>query len=149
MEGAVSDVLKKHPEIRQGVLTATSGIAGTATNAALRGQDVGKALEDNAAGIILSSVQSYRSESDLQNAIRARTSEALLKEEQQRQERENILISQIQEAAQREFGPATSEIELAQYSGATPRVNISGQLPLIYVGDTVTINDAGVIFDKS
>jgi hypothetical protein len=149
MEGAVSDVLKKHPEIRQGVLTATSGIAGTATNAALSGQDVGKALEDNAAGIILSSVQSYRSESDLQNAIRARTSEALLKEEQQRQEQENILISQIQEAAQREFGPATSEIELAQYSGATPKVNISGVLPLIYVGDTVTINDAGVIFDKA
>lgn len=65
------------------------------------------------------------------------------------QTREQQLIAQIQEAAGREFGPATSELELAQYSGGPVRVDVSGVLPTIYVGDTVTINSAGIVFDKA
>jgi predicted nucleic acid-binding Zn-ribbon protein len=62
---------------------------------------------------------------------------------------EERLIAQIQEAAGREFGPATSEIQLAQYAGGPVRVDVSGVLPTIYVGDTVTINSAGIVFDKA
>lgn len=65
------------------------------------------------------------------------------------QTREQQLIAQIQEAASREFGPATSELQLAQYTGGPVRVDVSGVLPTIYVGDTVTINSAGIVFDKA
>lgn len=65
------------------------------------------------------------------------------------QTREQQLIAQIQEAAGREFGPATSELQLAQYTGGPVKVDVSGVLPTIYVGDTVTINSAGIVFDKA
>jgi hypothetical protein len=71
MEGAVEKALNDNPEIKQTVLTATSGIAETATSAALRGIDVEEALERSAPGIILSSVQSYQREADRQDAIAA------------------------------------------------------------------------------
>jgi ABC-type Fe3+-citrate transport system substrate-binding protein len=61
MQTAMKDVLDKNPEIMASVLTATGGIATTATNAALRGEDVEKALENTAPGIILASVQTYQS----------------------------------------------------------------------------------------
>jgi hypothetical protein len=69
MQNAIKDVLDKDPEIMAGVLTATKGIAQTATSAALQGIDVGEALERTAPGIILSSVQSYQAEADRQDAL--------------------------------------------------------------------------------
>jgi hypothetical protein len=63
------ETLDKNPEIRAGVLTATNGIAQTATSAALQEIDVGEALERNAPGIILSSVQTYQAEADRQDAL--------------------------------------------------------------------------------
>jgi hypothetical protein len=69
MQNAMKDVLDKSPEIMAGVLTATKGIAQTATSAALQGIDVGEALERTAPGVILSSVQSYQAEADRQDAL--------------------------------------------------------------------------------
>ncbi|MEK9812962.1 MAG: hypothetical protein VW440_07985, partial [Bordetella sp.] len=76
MKGAMKDVLDKDPEIMAGVLTATNGIAQTATSAALQGIDVGEALERTAPGIILSSVQAYQAEADRQDEIRRKQEEA-------------------------------------------------------------------------
>jgi biotin carboxyl carrier protein len=76
MQTAMKDVLDKDPEIMASVLTATGGIATTATNAALRGEDVGKALENSAPGIILSSVQAYQAEADRQDEIKRKQEEA-------------------------------------------------------------------------
>jgi hypothetical protein len=75
MKGAMKDVLDKDPEIMASVLTATGGIATTATNAVLRGEDVEKALKNNAPGIILSSVQAYQSEADRQDEIKRKQEE--------------------------------------------------------------------------
>jgi hypothetical protein len=69
MKGAMKNVLDKDPEIMAGVLTATKGIAQTATSAALQGIDVQEALERTAPGVILSSVQSYQAEADRQDAL--------------------------------------------------------------------------------
>jgi hypothetical protein len=69
MQNAMKDVLDKDPEIMAGVLTATKGIAQTATSAALQGIDVQEALERTAPGVILSSVQSYQAEADRQDAL--------------------------------------------------------------------------------
>jgi hypothetical protein len=76
MKGAMKDVLDKDPEIMASVLTATGGIATTATNAFFRGEDVGEALKNNAPGIILSSVQTYQSEADRQDEIKRKQEEA-------------------------------------------------------------------------
>jgi hypothetical protein len=76
MKGAMKDVLDKDPEIMASVLTATGGIATTATNAFFRGEDVGEALKNNAPGIILSSVQAYQSEADRQDEIKRKQEEA-------------------------------------------------------------------------
>jgi hypothetical protein len=76
MQTAMKDVLDKDPEIMASVLTATGGIATTAANAALRGEDVGKALENSAPGIILSSVQAYQAEADRQDEIKRKQEEA-------------------------------------------------------------------------
>jgi hypothetical protein len=77
MQTAMKDVLDKDPEIMASVLTATGGIATTATNAVLRGEDVGKALENTAPGIILASVQTYQSEADRQDALAAQREKEL------------------------------------------------------------------------
>jgi hypothetical protein len=77
MQTAMKDVLDKNPEIMASVLTATGGIATTATNAVLRGEDVGKALENTAPGIILASVQTYQSEADRQDALAAQREKEL------------------------------------------------------------------------
>jgi hypothetical protein len=71
MQNAMKDVLDKSPEIMAGVLTATKGIAQTATSAALQGIDVGEALERTAPGVILSSVQSYQAEATVKDALAA------------------------------------------------------------------------------
>jgi hypothetical protein len=95
MQSAIKDVLDKDPEIMASVLTATSGIATTATNAALRGEDVGKALENNAPGVILSSVQSYQSEADRQDALAAQKEKELVAVQQPLQVAGPIQISGV------------------------------------------------------
>ena len=83
MQSAMKDVLDKDPEIMTSVLTATGGIATTATNAALRGEDVQKALENNAPGIILSSVQTYQAEADRQDALAAQREKDIVASQQE------------------------------------------------------------------
>jgi ABC-type Fe3+-citrate transport system substrate-binding protein len=83
MQTAMKDVLDKDPEIMASVLTATGGIATTAANAALRGEDVGKALENSAPGIILASVQTYQSEADRQDEIKSKRKSAAAQREKE------------------------------------------------------------------
>jgi hypothetical protein len=75
--------LDKNPEIRAGVLTATNGIAQTATNASLQGIDVGEALERTAPGVILSSVQAYQAEADRQDALAAQREKDIVASQQE------------------------------------------------------------------
>jgi hypothetical protein len=75
MQNAIKNVLDKDPEIMAGVLTATKGIAQTATSAALQGIDVGEALERTAPGVILSSVQAYQAEANRQDELRRQEEE--------------------------------------------------------------------------
>jgi hypothetical protein len=96
MQRAMSDVLDKDPEIMASVLTATGGIATTATNAALRGEDVGKALENTAPGIILASVQTYQSEADRQDALAAQREKDIVASQQEPDEILKIIEDQLQ-----------------------------------------------------
>ena len=96
MQTAMKDVLDKNPEIMASVLTATGGIATTATNAVLRGEDVGKALENTAPGIILASVQTYQSEADRQDALAAQKEKDIVASQQEPDEILKIIEDQLQ-----------------------------------------------------
>jgi len=63
--------------------------------------------------------------------FKPKTPEMLAQELQQREEQENVLISQIQEAAQREFGDAEA-LQLAEYKSPiiTDATQIDGEEPL-------------------
>ena len=66
-------------------------------------------------------------------------------------EQQQALINQIQEVAQRGFGEGEG-LQFAQYDTGTrtdvPRIDIFGVPQIIYEGDTVNINEAGIVFDK-
>jgi hypothetical protein len=83
IDKSFKETLDNNPEIRAGVLTATNGIAQTATNAALQGIDVELALETTAPGIILSSVQSYQAEADRQDALAAQREKDIVASQQE------------------------------------------------------------------
>jgi hypothetical protein len=82
MTEATAKALKDSPAIRASVITATGGIATVATNAAIQGEDVGKALENAAPGIILSSVQAGQQEADRQDELAAQREKELVAAQQ-------------------------------------------------------------------
>ena len=114
MKGAMKDVLDKDPEIMAGVLTATGGIATTAANAALRGEDVGKALENSAPGIILASVQAYQQEADRQDELAAQREKDLVAAQQQQDDIVNIIEEQL-----RTGGITDEGVQVAGADGVT------------------------------
>lgn len=134
MKGAMKDVLDKDPEIMAGVLTATNGIAQTATSAALQGMDVGEALERNAPGIILSSVQTYQSEADRQDAIKA--AEATKRAAEQEIDAEIGGFETPPPPVQGDFPAEIEAINQTALDIASGKIQVAG-LPFLAIGASV------------